>query len=42
VAQELSLAFSQGPNRVGVSLSSPEEGNRINFRNAGFSSYLEF
>jgi hypothetical protein len=27
------LALSKGPNRVGVSLSSPEDGNKISFRN---------
>jgi hypothetical protein len=30
------------PNRVGVSLPSPEDGNRSSFRNVVFSSYLEF
>jgi hypothetical protein len=30
------------PNRVGVSLRSPEYGNRSSFRNVLFSSYLEF
>jgi hypothetical protein len=36
------LALSKGPNRVGVSLPSPEDGNRSSFRNVVFSSYLEF
>jgi hypothetical protein len=30
-----------GPNRVGVSLSSPEDENRSNFLSVMFSSYLE-
>jgi hypothetical protein len=36
------VAISKGPNRVGVSLPSPEDGNRSSFRNVVFSSYLEF
>jgi hypothetical protein len=36
------LALSKRPNRVGVSLLSPEDGNRPSFRNVVFSSYLEF
>jgi hypothetical protein len=36
------LALSKGHNRVGVSLPSPEDGNRSSFRNVVFSSYLEF
>jgi hypothetical protein len=36
--QWLRLALSKGPNRVGVSLSSPKDGNRPSFRNAVFSS----
>jgi hypothetical protein len=31
-----------GHNRIGVSLPSPEEGNRSSFRNVVFYSYLEF
>jgi hypothetical protein len=30
--------FSNGPNRVGVSLPSPEDGNRFSFRNVLISS----
>jgi hypothetical protein len=37
----LRLALSKEPNRVAVSLPSPEEGNRSSFRNAVFQ-YLEF
>jgi hypothetical protein len=33
-------ALSKGPNRVGVSLSSPEDEN--SFPNVMFSNYLEF
>jgi hypothetical protein len=29
-------------NNVGISLPSPEDGNRFSFRNAVFSSYLKF
>jgi hypothetical protein len=36
------LVPSEGPNRVDVSLFSPEDGKRSNFRNLMFSSYLEF
>jgi hypothetical protein len=32
----------QATNRVGISLLSPENGNRFSFQNDGFSSYLEF
>jgi hypothetical protein len=35
------LAISKRPNRVGVSLLSPEDGNRSILRNAVFSIYLE-
>jgi hypothetical protein len=35
------LALSKGLNRVGVSVPSPENGNRSSFRNVAFSSYLE-
>jgi hypothetical protein len=35
-------ALSKGPNRVGVSLPSPEDGDRSSFRNVVFSRYLEF
>jgi hypothetical protein len=31
--QWLRVAFSKGPNRVGVSFSSLEDGNRSSFRN---------
>jgi hypothetical protein len=34
------LALSVGPNRVGVSLSSPEDGNKSSFRDV-FSTHLE-
>jgi hypothetical protein len=37
----LRWAVSKVPNRVGVSLSSPEDGNRSSFRNVVFK-YLEF
>jgi hypothetical protein len=30
------------PNGVGISLPSPEDGNRSSFRNVVFSRYLEF
>jgi hypothetical protein len=36
------LALSKGHNKVGVSLPSPEGGNRSSFRNVVFSNYLEF
>jgi hypothetical protein len=38
----LRLALSKEPNRVGVSLPSPEDGNRSSFRNFVFCYYLEF
>jgi hypothetical protein len=31
-----------GPNRLGVSLPSSEDGNKTSFRNVVFSIYLEF
>jgi hypothetical protein len=37
----LILALSKGPNRVGVSLPSPEDGDRSSFRNVVFPIYLE-
>jgi hypothetical protein len=37
----LRLALSKGPNRVGISLPLPEDGNRPSFRNVVFQ-YLEF
>jgi hypothetical protein len=40
--QWLRLALSKGPNRVGVSFPSPEDGNRSRFRNFLFSSCLQF
>jgi hypothetical protein len=40
--QRLRLALARGPNRVGVSLPSPEDGNRCIFRNVVVRSYLEF
>jgi hypothetical protein len=40
--QWLRLAFSTGPDTVGVSLPSPEGGNRPIFRNGVLYSYLEF
>jgi hypothetical protein len=39
--QSLRLALSKEPNRVGVSLSSHDDGNRSSFLNVVFSSYLE-
>jgi hypothetical protein len=36
--QWLWLDLSKGPNRVGVSLPSPEDGNRSSFWNVVFSS----
>jgi hypothetical protein len=41
VVQWSRLALSKGPNRVGVSLPSPEDGNRTCFQNV-FFSYFEF
>jgi hypothetical protein len=38
----MNLALSKGPNSVGVSPQSPEDAKRSSFRNAVFSSYLEF
>jgi hypothetical protein len=40
--RRLMLALSKGPNKVGVSLTSPEDGNRSSFRNVVFSSDLGF
>jgi hypothetical protein len=40
--QWLRLSYSKGPNRVGVFLPSPEDGNEFSFRNVVFSSYFEF
>jgi hypothetical protein len=37
-----SLAFTKGPNGAGVSLPSPEDGNRSSFRNFSFSNCFEF
>jgi hypothetical protein len=42
VVQWLRLALSKGPNKVDVSLPSPEDRNRPSFRNIVFSTYLEF
>jgi hypothetical protein len=42
LVQWLMSVLSKGPNRVGVSLPSPEGRNRSSFRNVVFSSYLEF
>jgi hypothetical protein len=36
------LALSKGPNRIGVSLPSPNDWNRSSFRNVVFSNNLEF
>jgi hypothetical protein len=33
------LALSKGPNRVAVSHSSPEDGNRSSCRNVEFSNF---
>jgi hypothetical protein len=35
-------ALSKGPNRVAISLRSPEDGNTSSFRNILFSSHSEF
>jgi hypothetical protein len=40
--RSLHLFRSQGPDRVGVSLPSSEDGNTFSFRNIVFSNYLEF
>jgi hypothetical protein len=40
--QRLRLDLSEGLNRVGASLSSPEDGNGYSSRNAVFFRYLEF
>jgi hypothetical protein len=40
--QSLRLSLSKGPNRVGLVFPPPEDGNRSNFGNVVFSSYLEF
>jgi hypothetical protein len=40
--QWLRLALSKEPNRVGVSLPSPEEGNRSSSRNVVFPSTYDF
>jgi hypothetical protein len=40
VLQWLKLAPSKGPNSVGASLPSPEDGNRFSFQNIIFSSYF--
>jgi hypothetical protein len=39
--QGLRLALFKGPNRAGVSLLSPEDGNGSSCRNVVLSSYLE-
>jgi hypothetical protein len=36
------LPLSEGPNKLGVSLPTPEAGKRFNFRNGAFYRYLEF
>jgi hypothetical protein len=38
IGSDWRLALSKGPNRVGVSLPSPENGNRSSFQNLDFSS----
>jgi hypothetical protein len=40
--QWLRLALSKGPNRIAVSLPSPENGNRYSFRNVVFSESSPF
>jgi hypothetical protein len=40
--QQLSLALSKGPSRVGVSLPLFRDGNRSSYRDAMFSRYLQF
>jgi hypothetical protein len=42
IVQWLILALSKGPNRVCVSIASPEDGNRPSFRHVVFCSYLGF
>jgi hypothetical protein len=42
INQRLRFALSMGPNRVGVSVSSPEDGNGSSFKDDVFSIYLEF
>jgi hypothetical protein len=42
VVRWLMLALPKGPNRGGVSISSPEGGNRSSFRRVVFSSLFEF
>jgi hypothetical protein len=42
IAHLLRLAPSKESNRVGVSISWPEDGNRSSFQNVLFSSYLKF
>jgi hypothetical protein len=32
----IEVSFSKGPNRISVSLISPEDGNRSSFRNTAF------
>jgi hypothetical protein len=38
----IEIAISKGPNRVDISLLSPENGNRPSSQNVEFCSYLEF
>jgi hypothetical protein len=42
VVVSLNVALSKGPNRAGVFLTLPEDGNRPGFRNSVFYSYVEF
>jgi hypothetical protein len=42
IAQRLRLVLSKGPNRVGVSLHSPEPGDRSSFQNGAFSGMWNF
>jgi hypothetical protein len=39
--KDLTATVTEGPNRVGFSLPSPEDGNISSFRNVVFSNYLE-
>jgi hypothetical protein len=40
--ERANLSDLNGPNRIGVSFSSPEDRKRSRFRNVMFSSYLVF
>jgi hypothetical protein len=38
--QQFRLALSNGPNRVGISLSSPEDASTFGFRNTIYIEYI--